>query len=229
MTTTRPRHHLTWTKSAQRSETMLASRWMMILTPHSVELPTNRGKLVRGNIREVSSDLGANSVVAVTNDHEAISAAEVVVENAVENAVENEEAIAASPAAKKAIANLVNSPNAERNAPQARAPQHRANNAPGKTEAGNNKAAATKTEATKARSDLLKAIARTKVEGTQGAGKAAKAASNRLVDRNVHNQTPPHPGERLPARLSLPAQPPKANQQKRNRCHIGNASLPCLD
>ncbi|MFM7564732.1 MAG: hypothetical protein ACKO81_17100, partial [Planctomycetota bacterium] len=206
MTTTRPRHHQTWTKSAQRSETMLASRWMMILTPHSVEVPTNRGKLVRGNIREVSSDLGANSVVAVTNDLEAISAAEVVVENA----VVNEEAIAASPAAKKAIANLVNSPNAERNAPQARAPQHRANNAPGKTEAGNNKAEATKTEATKARSDLLKAIARTKVEGTRDVGKAAKAASNRLVDRNVHNQTPPHPGERLPARLSLPAQPPKA-------------------
>jgi hypothetical protein len=218
MTTTIPRYRLTWTKSAQRSET-LANRWMMSLTPRSKELPTNRVQPIC-NKREVVSDFGANSEVEVTNGLETTSAAEV----AVVNAVVTVEAIAASPAVKRAVAHLVNSPNAERNAPQVRAPQHRANHARGKTEAGNNQA-----EAARAKSELLKAIAPTKATATPAEATTDKAASNRLVDLNVNNQLLPHPGERLPLRLSLPAQPPKANQQKRNRCHIGNASPPCLD
>jgi hypothetical protein len=233
MTTTIPRHRLTWTRSGRRSETAMANRWTMILRPRSAVLPTIRVQPIRGNNREASSDLGANSEVGVTNDLEATSGAAVAVVNEMATA----EAIAASPAAKEANAHPVGSPNAARNARQVRAPKHRANNERGRIVAANNRAAKNRAEATKAQSeplakppsDRLKAIAPTKAAGTPVAATTAKAASNPLVDLNVHNQPPPRPGEPLPTRLSLPAQRPKANQQKRNRCHIGNASPPCLD
>lgn len=65
------------------------------------------------------------------------------------------------------------------------------------------------------------------VEPNKAVVNPAAATSPRLDDLNVNHHPTPHRENRLPVQLTLPAQPPKANQQKRNRCHIGNASPPC--
>jgi hypothetical protein len=189
---------------------------MMILNPHPVELPTNRGQPIRGNSRVVASE----ATVAAVNE--------------IASAVASE----ASPAASEATARLVNSPNAERIARRVRDQIPRAINERGKTEVENNTAMNNTAEANKAlsealaepQSDRLKVIAPTRAAVRLVAATPAKAASNPLVDLNVHNRRlPSHQGEPPPMRLTLPAQPPKANQQKRNRCQIGNALPPCLD
>ena len=188
----------------------------MILNPHPVERPINRGQPIRDNSRAVAS---AATVAAV---------------NEIASAVASE----ASPAASEATALLVNSPNAEMNARRVRDQIPRAINERSKTEAVNNTAMNNAAVANKAlsealaepQSDRLKAIALTRAAVRLVAATPAKAASNPLVDLNVHNRRlPPHQGEPPPMRLTLPAQPPRANQQKRNRCQIGNALPPCLD
>jgi hypothetical protein len=202
---------------------------MMILNPHPVELPINRGQPIRGQpIRDNSRAVASEATVAAVNE----------IASAVASAAENAVASEASPAASEATAQLVNSPNAEMNARRVRDQIPRAINEHSKTEVVNNTARNSTAVANKAlsealaepQSDRLKAIALTRAAVRLVAATPAKAASNPLVDLNVHNRRlPPHQGEPPPMRLTLPAQPPKANQQKRNRCQIGNALPPCLD
>lgn len=183
---------------------------------HSATATANRSTTIRNPQRDKVLKSRAEQVLVRTS--EATSE-----ETAVVNAV----VIAANPVEKKANDLVAESQDVATTAQAALNQPPLVISEPLKTEAEINVVEATKAPkepAVALQSARGKAIELIKVAVTLDA-----ATRNPLADPNVHNHPRPHPGNPPQVRLNHPAQPPKTIQQKRNRCHIGNASPPCLD